>query len=310
VLHAQDTAIAYSPYGHRDSVAGLPGLPGFNGEQPDPVTGHYLLGNGYRAYNPILMRFNSPDSLSPFGEGGMNAYAYCVGDPVNRSDPTGHFGGLPSVISKLFGPVISRGGRALSGLRTRIGHLARSEHVSSAVAQPGGAPPNIVQAPLGSALSRASSAAPNQYLESLGYVPPRIQPGASLQELAVAAIQRRQRMLPLDKLPPPLRDRVLTTPAFGFRDVRANVMNEIRNDIGYVRRNVNAPFPTDDNYRALSYAIHHKLDAATTRQGRRPYYSGSRGQLIIDRWGDILDPGRVVARDEHIRALGDRGRIR
>ena len=94
VLHAEDTAIAYAPYGHREAVTGLPGLPGLNGEQPDPVTGHYLLGNGYRAYNPILMRFNSPDSLSPFGEGGLNAYAYCVGDPVNRSDPTGHFGWL------------------------------------------------------------------------------------------------------------------------------------------------------------------------------------------------------------------------
>ncbi len=28
--------------------------------------------------------------MSPFGKGGMNAYAYCAGDPVNRSDPTGH----------------------------------------------------------------------------------------------------------------------------------------------------------------------------------------------------------------------------
>ncbi|WP_163014306.1 RHS repeat-associated core domain-containing protein, partial [Pseudomonas viridiflava] len=77
----QQQAIAYSPHGHR---APLNHLPGFNGEQPDPVTGHYLLGNGYRAYNPVLMRFNSPDSLSPFGKGGLNAYAYCAGDPVNR----------------------------------------------------------------------------------------------------------------------------------------------------------------------------------------------------------------------------------
>uniref|UniRef100_UPI00214B5855 RHS repeat-associated core domain-containing protein n=1 Tax=Pseudomonas sp. UMAB-08 TaxID=1365375 RepID=UPI00214B5855 len=61
-----------------------------NGEPPDPVTGHYLLGNGYRAFNPVLMRFNSPDSLSPFGEGGLNGYAYCGGDPVNYRDPTGH----------------------------------------------------------------------------------------------------------------------------------------------------------------------------------------------------------------------------
>lgn len=36
------------------------------------------------------MRFNSPDSWSPFGEGGLNYYAYCMGDPVNRTDPTGH----------------------------------------------------------------------------------------------------------------------------------------------------------------------------------------------------------------------------
>ncbi|RMM34366.1 hypothetical protein ALQ80_03130 [Pseudomonas coronafaciens pv. oryzae] len=64
-------------------------LPGFNGELLDSITGHYLLGNGYRAYNPVLMRFNSPDSLSPFGKGGLNAYAYCGGDPVNRADPDG-----------------------------------------------------------------------------------------------------------------------------------------------------------------------------------------------------------------------------
>ncbi|GFM87496.1 hypothetical protein PSCICO_28950 [Pseudomonas cichorii] len=82
--------IAYSPYGHRETAL-FGGLPGFNGEQPDSVTGHYLLGNGYRAYNPVLMRFNSPDSLSPFSGGGLNPYGYCLGDPVNRIDPSGHF---------------------------------------------------------------------------------------------------------------------------------------------------------------------------------------------------------------------------
>jgi len=91
VLHeltaTQQRSVAYMPYGFRSQQLDLPG---FNGEQPDPVTGHYLLGNGYRAFNPVLMRFNSPDSLSPFGAGGLNAYAYCVGDPVNRVDPSGH----------------------------------------------------------------------------------------------------------------------------------------------------------------------------------------------------------------------------
>lgn len=65
-------------------------LPAFNGEHADPSTGHYLLGNGYRAFNPVLMRFNSPDSWSPFGAGGINSYGYCAGDPVNYSDPSGH----------------------------------------------------------------------------------------------------------------------------------------------------------------------------------------------------------------------------
>ncbi|WP_268798531.1 RHS repeat-associated core domain-containing protein [Pseudomonas huanghezhanensis] len=79
----------YTPYG--ETEGGVQSLLGFNGELPDPVTGCYLLGNGYRAYDPALMRFHSPDSMSPFGAGGINAYAYCLGDPINLIDPTGHF---------------------------------------------------------------------------------------------------------------------------------------------------------------------------------------------------------------------------
>ena len=86
----QEARQGYSPYGQRKTYSGLNTLLGFNGERPDPTSGHYLLGNGYRAYNPVLMRFNSPDSLSPFEGGGINAYAYCSGDPLNREDSTGH----------------------------------------------------------------------------------------------------------------------------------------------------------------------------------------------------------------------------
>ena len=82
-------ALAYSPYGHQTAQPGQQSLLAFNGELPDPSTGHYLLGNGHRAYNTVLMRFNSPDRLSPFSAGGINAYAYCKGDPVNRVDPSG-----------------------------------------------------------------------------------------------------------------------------------------------------------------------------------------------------------------------------
>ena len=94
VLNALDAKqphpIAYAPYGHRIPENGLLSLLGFNGELPDPLTGHYHLGKGYRQFNPVLMRFNSPDSWSPFGEGGLNAYVYGLGDPANSTDPSGH----------------------------------------------------------------------------------------------------------------------------------------------------------------------------------------------------------------------------
>lgn len=91
----------YTAYGHPRAESGLSSLLGFNGERRDPVTGHYLLGNGHRAYNPVLMRFNSPDRLSPFGQGGLNSYAYCLGDPVNFSDPTGAFADIGRLATSL-----------------------------------------------------------------------------------------------------------------------------------------------------------------------------------------------------------------
>ncbi len=72
---------------------------GFNGQFIDLFSGHYQLGS-YRTYNTRLMRFHSPDSASPFGRGGFNAYAYCSGDPVNYQDPSGH--GPVSFIKSIF----------------------------------------------------------------------------------------------------------------------------------------------------------------------------------------------------------------
>ena len=80
----------YTPYGHEPPPVSESALLGFNGQPKDPATATYLLGNGYRAYTPSTMRFNAPDSLSPFGDGGVNAYAYCTDDPVNHGDPSGH----------------------------------------------------------------------------------------------------------------------------------------------------------------------------------------------------------------------------
>jgi RHS repeat-associated protein len=88
VWRSDAPALNYTPHGTPDADA--PGDVGFHGERRDPVNGTTHLGNGYRAYSPVLMRFTCPDSLSPFGAGGINPYAYCAGDPVNRADPSGH----------------------------------------------------------------------------------------------------------------------------------------------------------------------------------------------------------------------------
>lgn len=109
--------LAYTPYGDGADLS----LPGFNSEQPDPLTGNYLLGNGYRAYSPVLIRFFSPDTFSPFEAGGFNPYSYCLGDPVNRADPSGHISwqagvgiGL-GVLGMLYGGyTLAFGGVALS----------------------------------------------------------------------------------------------------------------------------------------------------------------------------------------------------
>ena len=80
----------YSPYGYDPITLTAKNLAGFNGEQYDTTSKCYLLGSGYRLFNPLTMRFNSPDNLSPFHLGGLNSYCYCTCDPINNIDRTGH----------------------------------------------------------------------------------------------------------------------------------------------------------------------------------------------------------------------------
>ncbi|WP_176509064.1 MULTISPECIES: RHS repeat-associated core domain-containing protein [Pseudomonas] len=98
-------ARSYSAYGHDPGALSIRISIGFKGEFYDKSSHGYLLGNGYRRYSTVSMRFFSTDRLSPFGAGGLNTYCFVRGDPVNFSDPSGHMP-FSTKITKLTEPDI------------------------------------------------------------------------------------------------------------------------------------------------------------------------------------------------------------
>lgn len=92
--------IACDLYGVQSAEQPPQSRQGFNGELRETLLEGYALGAGYRVYSPLLRRFHAMDELSPFGAGGLNAYGYCTGDPLNNVDPSGRFGipGLAKVM--------------------------------------------------------------------------------------------------------------------------------------------------------------------------------------------------------------------
>ena len=88
----------YSAYGELLEIHGPSLIIGainpfrYKGYYYDDETGLFMVGHRY--YNPEWGRWLSPDDieyLDPQSINGLNLYAYCNNDPVNKYDPTGHF---------------------------------------------------------------------------------------------------------------------------------------------------------------------------------------------------------------------------
>jgi hypothetical protein len=67
----------------------------------------------------IQSRAHAVPELSPFDEGGINAYAYCGGEPINCVDPSGHFARFMALGAFGIGVV--------SGVGAVASHFSRAE---------------------------------------------------------------------------------------------------------------------------------------------------------------------------------------
>lgn len=130
---ASSSHVGYSAHGLDNGTA--QSRVGYAGELREPGSTLYIAG-GNRPYDPCLLMFLCPDGESPDGKGGLNRYAYCAGDPVNRIDPDGQsFWSWAGIVTGLvFGAVavVMTGGAAIGAVMAAASAMAMAGAASSA----------------------------------------------------------------------------------------------------------------------------------------------------------------------------------
>jgi RHS repeat-associated protein len=277
--------LTYNAYGHQSSADPAASGSGFNGELRESATGWYLLGQGYRAYNPVLMRFHSPDSLSPFGDGGLNAYAYCVGDPVNYLDPSGHIPWWVGLVAGVAATVLTAGiaapmtaalgvsaatAGAVAAVATKVSIAATVISVGSGAGSAmteGGVSEGLAWLSLGSgivagaaggvaigaklgavAATKAASAAPVESVELAVLNPGRSMPSSEFVTVDQLGIAKQARLTAAKKIAPEFPSSSSPRPL----DLEKAYRQDPRKMLAVIRRgNHLQSHTTDPDYRAL-----------------------------------------------------------
>ncbi len=120
------------PYGQpRYSSGTMPTDYGFTGQHADTASG--LLYYNARYYDPVAGQFTSADSLLPGGGldiFGLSRYAYVAGNPVTRTDPSGHCLVVCAIAGAVIGASIVYGAQVIGNLQHHQGWKSFTTNIS------------------------------------------------------------------------------------------------------------------------------------------------------------------------------------